>query len=129
MRRGESLATHYASADLFLFPSCTETFGNVTLEAMASGLPLVAYNYAAAAQHVQHGTHGLLAAFDRTDEFIAMASELVATHARKPEQFRAMGRDSRLSAEALDWRSVVQQLETLLYSIALTLNPQRAIQK
>ena len=63
MRRGESLATHYASADLFLFPSCTETFGNVTLEAMASGLPLVAYNYAAAAQHVQHGIHGLLACF------------------------------------------------------------------
>ena len=49
-RRGEELASHYASADLFLFPSLTETFGNVTLEAIASGLPLVAYDYAAAGQ-------------------------------------------------------------------------------
>jgi len=117
MQRGEALATHYASADLFLFPSCTETFGNVTLEAMASGLPLVAYNYAAAAEHVRHGTHGLLAAFGQTDEFVAMASEMVAVHAQRPEEFRAMGRRSRLSAEALDWTTVVQKLEALLYAV------------
>ena len=41
-RRGEDLAAHYASGDLFLFPRLTETFGNVTLEAMASGLPVAA---------------------------------------------------------------------------------------
>ena len=41
--RGEALAAHYASADLFLFPSQSETFGNVTLEALASGLPVAAY--------------------------------------------------------------------------------------
>ena len=41
VRRGEDLATHYASGDLFLFPSVTETFGNVTVEAMASGLAVV----------------------------------------------------------------------------------------
>ena len=46
--RGKPLAEHYASADLFLMPSLTETFGNVTTEAMASGLPVVAFNYAAA---------------------------------------------------------------------------------
>ncbi|MCE9569557.1 MAG: glycosyltransferase family 1 protein, partial [Rhodocyclales bacterium] len=46
MRHGEDLATHYASADLFLFPSMTETYGNVTLEALASGLPVVAYRMA-----------------------------------------------------------------------------------
>lgn len=117
MQRGEALATHYASADLFLFPSCTETFGNVTLEAMASGLPLVAYNYAAAAEHVRHGTHGLLAAFGQTDEFVAMASELVAVHAQKPDEFRAMGHHSRRSAEALDWTTIVQKLELLLYAV------------
>ncbi len=45
MQTGEQLARHYASADLFLFASETETFGNVTLEAMASGLVVVAYDY------------------------------------------------------------------------------------
>ena len=43
MRTGEDLAAHYASGDIFLFPSMTETYGNVTVEAMASGLAVVAY--------------------------------------------------------------------------------------
>lgn len=47
-RIGEDLATHFAFADVFLFPSITETFGNVMLEAMASGLEVIAYDYAAA---------------------------------------------------------------------------------
>lgn len=49
---GEELARHYASADLFLFPSLTETFGNVTLEALASGVPTVAFDYGAAREHL-----------------------------------------------------------------------------
>jgi glycosyltransferase involved in cell wall biosynthesis len=51
---GERLAAQYASADIFLFPSETETFGNVTLEAMASGLAVIAYDYAAAKVHIVH---------------------------------------------------------------------------
>ncbi len=117
-RRGEDLAMHYASGDLFLFPSLTETFGNVTLEAMASGLPLVAYDYAAAAQHVRHGTNGLLAAFGSTDDFTTKASNLAVMYSHEPEQFRAMGRNARLTTESLDWTCVVKQLETLLLSIA-----------
>jgi UDP-2,3-diacylglucosamine pyrophosphatase LpxH len=61
MRHGEDLAAHYASADLFLFPSLTETYGNVTLEAMASGLPVVAFRMAAAAELIRHGHNGMLA--------------------------------------------------------------------
>lgn len=57
---GEALAAHYASADLFLFPSRTETFGNVTLEAMASGLTVVAYDEAAAAQLIDSGRNGIV---------------------------------------------------------------------
>ena len=117
-RRGEDLAAHYASGDMFLFPSMTETFGNVTLEAMASGLPLAAYDYAAAAQHVRHGTNGLLANYGQTSDFTAMASELAARHEQDPEKFRAMGRHARLTAESLDWECVVQEMETLLLSIA-----------
>ena len=59
-RKGEDLAAHYASGDIFLFPSLTETYGNVTLEAMASGLAVVAFNYAAAADVIKHGASGML---------------------------------------------------------------------
>ena len=118
VQTGELLAAHYASADLFLFPSCTETFGNVTLEAMASGLPVVAYDYAAAAQHVRHGTHGLLAPFGRREDFVALADELLAIHECRPEAFRAMGRESRRAAEGLDWSEVVGRLESMLQALA-----------
>ena len=47
MRSGDDLAAHYASADAFIFPSLTETFGNVTPEAMASGLPVLAFAHGA----------------------------------------------------------------------------------
>lgn len=114
MQRGEALASHYASGDIFLFPSLTETFGNVTIEAMASGLPVVAYDYAAAAQHVSHETNGLLAAYGNTDDFTLKAGELAARHAQNPENFRALGRSARSTAESLDWKSVVKQLEAIL---------------
>lgn len=58
VQRGEALARHFASADLFLFPSLSETFGNVTLEAMASGLPAIAFHYGAAREHLEDGVHG-----------------------------------------------------------------------
>lgn len=58
VRRGEDLARHFASADLFVFPSHSETFGNVTLEALASGVPTVAFDYGAAREHLRDGVHG-----------------------------------------------------------------------
>ncbi len=62
VQRGETLAAHYASGDLFLFPSLSETFGNVVLEAQAAGLAVVAFDQAAAGQHIRHGHNGVLAA-------------------------------------------------------------------
>jgi len=81
--RGEALAAHFASADLFLFPSLSETFGNVTLEAMASGLPTVAYRYGAARQYLRDGEHG--AAIDCGDErgFIEASQRLAACAAAR----------------------------------------------
>ena len=58
IQRGEALAQHFASGDLFVFPSHSETFGNVTLEAMASGVPTVAFDYGAAREYLRDGIHG-----------------------------------------------------------------------
>src|SRR5919201_2990668 len=80
VQTGEQLARHYASADVFLFPSETETFGNVTLEAMASGLGVVAYNYAAAYMHMTHGETGVLVPYGKPQAFIDAAVKL----AREP---------------------------------------------
>jgi glycosyltransferase involved in cell wall biosynthesis len=116
MRIGEELASHFASGDIFLFPSLTETYGNVTVEAMASGLAVVAYNYAAASEHIERGRNGMLATVADTAEFVAAAVELADDLARS----RAMAVRARLTAEALDWDRVVRQLESVFMSVAET---------
>lgn len=75
-QRGEALAAHYASADVFLFPSLTETFGNVVLEAMASGLAVVAFDRAAAQEHIANGISGLVVPELDARAFITSAYEL-----------------------------------------------------
>jgi glycosyltransferase involved in cell wall biosynthesis len=109
-RHGEDLATHYASADVFLFPSLTETYGNVTLEALASGLAVVAFDYAAAAETIRHGDNGLLAPMEDAGAFATLAASAVSDPARA----RVMGSNARESALKLGWDLVVRQLETLL---------------
>src|SRR5262249_38917740 len=59
-RQGEDLADHYAASDIFAFASLTETFGNVVLEAMASGLPVVALRAGGVGETIQSGTTGIL---------------------------------------------------------------------
>lgn len=109
-RRGEELATYYASADVFLFPSLSETYGNVTLEALASGLAVVAFNYAAAGQTIQHRVNGMLAPMGDTEAFAALAAEASADLAGA----RKMGRLAREGSLALGWDQFVRKLETLL---------------
>ena len=91
-RIGADLATHYASADLFLFPSITETFGNVTTEAMASGLAVVAFDHAAAARFIRSGDNGELVPFDDTAAFVAIAARTAAD----PARCRVLGARGRL---------------------------------
>jgi glycosyltransferase involved in cell wall biosynthesis len=116
MRTGEDLATHYASGDIFLFSSLTETFGNVTVEAMASGLAIVAYDYAAAAEYIEHGRSGLLVGYDDPNEFVRLAAALIEDRSR----IRELGMRARLSAENLAWSRVVEQFEMLLLTVAGT---------
>lgn len=112
-RTGMDLAEHYASADVFLFPSTTETYGNVTMEAMASGLAVVAYDYAAAHEHIQHQQNGLLAKFNDVDDFSHQAMQLAANlqHARQ------LGSNARRTAETLDWEKIHDAFEAVLLDV------------
>jgi glycosyltransferase involved in cell wall biosynthesis len=113
MRTGEDLAAHYASGDVFVFPSTTETFGNVTVEAMASGLAVIAYDYAAAAQHIDHGRNGLVAEFDNAGECIRLAASLINDQRRIAE----LGRRARDTAERIDWEHVHTGFEAALMEV------------
>lgn len=113
MRTGEDLATHYASGDIFLFPSTSETYGNVTMEAMASGLAVVAYDYAAAAEHIRHGENGLVAAFDNADQFTKLSTELVAGR----DRVACLGEAARATALKVDWEDVYDTFEQALLNL------------
>jgi len=77
MRKGEDLAAHYASADVFLFASLTETYGNVVPEALASGLAVVAFAYGAALELVQDGASGVLVPGARDADFVHAVQRLM----------------------------------------------------
>ncbi len=110
MQKGEALAAHYASADLFLFPSVTETFGNVVLEAMSSGLAIVAYHYAAAAQYLQDDVSAALVPFNEDASF----EKRVESLARHPETIDQLKRAVRPLAQACGWSRTIDDLEDAL---------------
>ncbi|MEK8032711.1 glycosyltransferase family 1 protein [Ideonella sp. DXS29W] len=110
---GEALSAHYASLDLFLFPSLTETFGNVTPEAMASGLPVVAFDYAAASQVIEHTRSGMLVPMGDAAEFARLAA-LIASHGPRRA---AMGQAARDAALRLGWDEVVARFEGVLLQV------------
>ncbi|MFO6419767.1 glycosyltransferase family 4 protein [Hylemonella sp. W303a] len=108
--QGEALARCYASADIFAFPSRTETFGNVVLEAMASGLAVLAFDYAAAAQHITHGHNGLLAPLD--DE--ALFSRQLLNLARDADLRARLRVRAHETARRCGWSGIVAQVETVM---------------
>ncbi|GCL62891.1 glycosyl transferase [Rubrivivax pictus] len=110
MRSGSDLAAHYASADAFVFPSMTETFGNVVPEAMASGLPVLAYDHAAAGQLIRSGHNGLLARLGDAAGFVALAADLVAD-AHRAGIWGASARQTTLGCQ---WEQVVAQVDGLM---------------
>lgn len=111
---GLQLAEHYASLDLFLFPSLTETYGNVTPEAMASGLPVVAYAHAAAAELIRPGHNGMLAPCGDTQAFISAAASLAGERLRR----EVLGAAARQRAAEMDWAEVVTRFESTLRAVS-----------
>ncbi len=110
------LATCHASADLYLHPNLIESSGSL-LAAMASGLPVVAFDHPAAAPYLRHGSDGLLANLSHSDDFALRVGELIALHGHDRARFHALGRNARQRAETLDWPVLVGQLEGLLLSL------------
>lgn len=120
----EVLAKHYASADIFGFPSQSETFGNVVLEAMASGLAVVAFDYAAAQDNIEHSQNGLLVRMDDDEGFVQGLIDLSKNDALQTQLRSA----ARAKALGCDWQSIIAQIEDVMQQAitGATLAPMRS---
>lgn len=113
VRKHEDLAAHYASADLFLFPSQTETFGNVVPEALASGLALVSYANAAAQELVTQQHNGVLVPNGDEGAFVSAAVALALDPVRQ-QYLRA---HAAQSVAFLAWSAVCESFEAVLREV------------
>ncbi len=110
---GTALAQAYASADVFAFASQVETFGNVVLEAMASGLPVIAYDYACARLNLKPNETGWLSPLGQPEDLVGHIHRL-------PDltTLRQMGEQARKATLNIGWQHPVQQFEQALYQVA-----------
>ena len=110
----KEIGRYYASADIYIHASLTETFGNVLTEAMASGLAVAGFDYAAARQFIEHGRNGLVAPCDRPEALLELAA-LLATDDFLRAQLRAAARPA---VEAQSWENVIGRFEADLAEAA-----------
>ena len=108
----QALSVYYASSDLFVFPSQTETFGNVTLEALASGIPVLAFDCAAARDWVQPDVNGWLVAEDNPEGFAAQAVSLF----KENGLLDRVTQSTRQQVVHLDWDQIAEQVETVFWN-------------
>ncbi|MCS7084341.1 MAG: glycosyltransferase [Aquificaceae bacterium] len=107
--RGEELATAYASSDVFLFPSETETYGQVVLEAMASGLPPIVSSKGASHEHIEQGVNGFVA--HSLEEYVAKTELLLSQDSIR----EGMSKEAIYFAQSMDLRKTYMDY---LYTIA-----------
>ncbi len=103
---GPALSAAYASSDLFVFPSTTETFGNVTLEAMASGIPPVCAREGGASGFVKSGATGLLADPRDGEDLARKISYMLA----RPDERKTMGAAALAFASEQSWERIFDRL-------------------
>jgi glycosyltransferase involved in cell wall biosynthesis len=113
-RIGEDLAAHYASADLFLFGSLSETWGNVLTEALASGLSVITYRLAAGEILIRNWKNGCTIKPDDADAFIEAAQHLASNPAKRQE----LGQQASLSMSAHGWDRIIERYETALLKVS-----------
>jgi glycosyltransferase involved in cell wall biosynthesis len=111
-RTGADLAACYASADILLFPSETETFGNVLIEGMAAGVATLSYDYAAAAWHCENGVNGLKVPKSDEAAFLSAAESLLDAPLRN-----RLGAEARKTAESLGWPAIVADMERIFREV------------
>ncbi|MBF8222074.1 glycosyltransferase family 4 protein [Halomonas sp. 328] len=107
------LPRYYASADLLLFPSLSETYGNVVTEAMASGLPVVAFATAAAALLIESGRNGLAVEPGDDEAFVDAAVSLC----QSPARWGQLGRAARLTVAEQSWSRIADDFLAILEGV------------
>lgn len=110
----DHLARHYASADVYVHASLTETFGNVLIEAMASGLAVASFDYAAARELMHYGENGLAVPCDRPEALVAAATELVRDDALRARLRTA----AAASLTEKSWEAIIRRFEADLLALA-----------
>jgi glycosyltransferase involved in cell wall biosynthesis len=116
-QKGENLARIYASSDVFMFPSITETFGNVTLEALASGVPVVVANAQGNRSLVDHGYNGFLVTPKDVSEF----TDRILLLSNDTKMRQEMGRHAVEFASRFTWDQIFSQL-VLNYHEAISIH-------
>ena len=104
--KGAELAEMYASCDVFLFPSSTETFGNVVLEAMASGLPVIAADAGGVKDSITDGSDGFLCKARNAMSFTKAMDKFI----KDPGLIASMGAEARRHSLSKSWDSIFDSL-------------------
>ncbi len=115
---GEELAEVYASCDLFVFPSTTDTFGNVVLEAQASGLPVIVTDSGGPQENVRDGETGIIVPGDDEAGLYNAISRLLAD----PERLRKMGQAARHHVKQRSFETAFQAAWKMYEGKAVSFN-------